>query len=253
MAWSPNTALVPRGELVSTVGEIYATIENPSLWPVVLDGIAALVEGNSAVLFANYTDSVADDILALSRSDPNIWEPYRQHYAALNVWTERCDPMFPTGTVRYSHLAIPDIELKKTEFYADFLKPNDMDYGFGVEIALPGQPAALLSAFRAGRQGPFEEQQGRILLALLPHLQRALRLHFELTTLRSAKQGLELALDAFDRAVLVSTVKGKCCSRTRQPASLPFSRMGWGSKRIASLPTGRRKTPNCNFFWSRRR
>jgi DNA-binding CsgD family transcriptional regulator len=83
-----------------------------------------------------------------------------------------------------------------------------MGYWFGVEIALQSQPAALLSAFRSTRQGPFEEQQGQILLALLPHLQRALRLHFELSTLRSAKQGLELALDAFDRAVFGLNGKG---------------------------------------------
>lgn len=197
------------GELVTTIGEIYAAVENPALWPLVLDRIAGLVNGDSAILFANYTDSVADDIHAVARRDTSMWRLYREHYAAVNVWTERCDRMFPTGSVRYSHIAVPDPELKKTEFYADFLKPNEMDYGFGVEIALPDQPAALLSAFRPARQGPFEEQQGQVLLALLPHLQRALRLNSELTMLRSAKLGLEHALDVFDRAVFGLNGKGE--------------------------------------------
>lgn len=209
MPWAPNPSLADHDELVSTIGEVYAAVGNPALWPVVLDRLGQFVESENVILFANYDDSVADDIHAMARTDPNIWAPYREHYAAVNVWTRRCDRIFPTGSVRYSHRAVPDGELQKTEFYTDFLRPNGMAYGFGIEIALPHKPPALLSAMRSPRRGPFEAREGRILEALLPHLQRALQLHFEITLLRIATQGFELALDGFDRAVFGVTGKGK--------------------------------------------
>jgi DNA-binding CsgD family transcriptional regulator len=209
MPWAPNPSLADHDELVSTIGEVYAAVENPALWPVVLDRIGELVESENVLLFANYDDSVAEDIHAMARTDPNIWGPYCEHYAAVNVWTRRCDRIFPSGSVRYSHRAVPDGELRKTEFYTDFLRPNGMAYGFGIEIVLPGKPPALLSALRSPRKGPFEARSGRILEALLPHLQRALRLHFEITLLRIANQGFELALDSFDRAVFGVAGKGK--------------------------------------------
>jgi DNA-binding CsgD family transcriptional regulator len=84
-----------------------------------------------------------------------------------------------------------------------------MAYGFGIEIALPGQPAALLSSMRSRELGPFEESDGCILSALLPHLRRALRIHGEISRLRKANQGFERALDAFDRAVIGVDVNGR--------------------------------------------
>ncbi len=219
MSWVPNLQLADRDELVSTIGEIYAAVENPTLWPVVLDRIAEFVESENVLLFANYNGSVAHDIHAMARTDPNIWGAYREHYASINVWTKGCDRLFPSGSVRYSQGAISEGELQKTEFYTDFLKPNGMAYGFGVEIALPGKLPALLSALRSPRKGPFEAKEGRILEALLPHLQRALQLHFEVTLLRIANQGYELALDSFDRAVFGVSAKGKilfCNQAARQ-------------------------------------
>jgi len=46
--------------------------------------------------------------------------------------------VFPVETVGYSHLAIPDNEFRRTEFYADFLKPNHMAYCMGVIAKVPG-------------------------------------------------------------------------------------------------------------------
>jgi DNA-binding CsgD family transcriptional regulator len=119
------------------------------------------------------------------------------------------DQMYPVGQVGYSHRAISDRELHKTEFYAGWLKPHNADYCLGVLLKIPDRPLALLSAVRCAKHGAFEDEQGRIVEALYPHLQRALRLHCELSALRSAKQGLEHALDAFDRAVFGLNANGK--------------------------------------------
>jgi DNA-binding CsgD family transcriptional regulator len=128
------------------------------------------------------------------------------------------DRMFPVGAVGYSDQAIPDRELHKTEFYAGWLKPYNTAYCMGAILEVPDQPPALLTSIRSPQKGPFDERQGRIFDALIPHLRRALRLHFELSVLQSTAHGLELALDAFDRAVFGLSRKGKIlfCNQTAQ-------------------------------------
>jgi DNA-binding CsgD family transcriptional regulator len=231
-----SLTLVDCTQVVSAIGEIYAAVENPALWSGALNSLADLIEGQHFILFANYTGSIANDIQATARSDHALWAPYKEHYASVNVWTRRCDRMFPTGLVRYSHHVISDTELIRTEFYDGFLEPNDMAYGFGIEIAIPDQPNALLSAMRSRRHGPFEEKDGNVLMALLPHLQRALRLHFELTALRSAKQGFELALDAFDRAAIGLNGRGKVlfANRTAQQLFAEGDGIRVRNKRLAA-------------------
>ena len=182
-------------EFVSVVGEIYAAVENPALWPAVLDRVAELLSGESTWLVANYSDSEAADVCAFTRADPAALVEYQLHYDPINVWTRPCDKMFGVGTVGYSHWAVPDAELKKSEFYAGWLKPNSIAYGIGVVIPLPGLAPAFFTSLRSPQTGPFDEAEGRVLQFLLPHLSRAIRLHFEFDGLRSAKQGLEVALD----------------------------------------------------------
>jgi DNA-binding CsgD family transcriptional regulator len=216
MSGASNVELSDCRGLGSVVGEIYGAVEDPALWPAVLDSVADLVEGDGAWLVASYVDSVARDVRAFSGADPAMLAEFNEHYASVNVWAQRMDQMFPVGAVGYSDRAIPDPELHKTEFYAGWLKPHKTAYCMGVILEVPDQPPGLLTSIRSPQRGPFDERQGRIYVALLPHLRRALRLHGNLAVLRSSNRGLECALDAFDRAVFGLSAKGKIlfCNQT---------------------------------------
>jgi DNA-binding CsgD family transcriptional regulator len=216
MADTSNSELSHCKGLTSAIGEVYAAVEDPALWPTVLDRITDLVEGDGAWLVANYVDAVAKDVRAFSGCDIDMLAEFNAHYFSVNVWAQRMDQMFPVGVVGYSDQAIPDRELQKTEFYAGWLKRYDAAYCMGVILEVPDQPPALLTSIRSPQRGPFDERQGRVYDALLPHLRRALHLHFELSVLRSTAYGLELALDAFDRAVFGLSGKGKIlfCNQT---------------------------------------
>ena len=190
MSDASNTELSACQGLTSAIGEIYAAMEGPALWPAVLDGIADLVEGDGAWLAASYVDSSARDVRAFSGTDPAMVAEFNEHYASVNVWAQRMDQVFPVGAVGYSDRAIPDRELHKTEFYAGWLKPYNTAYCIGAILEVPDQPPALLTCIRSPQRGPFDERQGRVYETLLPHLRRALRLHFELSVLGSTIHGL---------------------------------------------------------------
>ena len=131
MSGAFNSGLIGCVELTHVIGEIYAAVENPALWPIVLDRIADLIEGNGAWLVANYNEAVAKDVRAFSETDPAARAEFNAHYASVNVWAQRMDRTFPIGVVGYSDRVIPDRELHKTEFYAGFLKPHKIAYCIG--------------------------------------------------------------------------------------------------------------------------
>lgn len=122
------------GDLVSTVGEVFAAAESCALWPAVLDSIAGSVESDSAVFLADCSGPLADHFQALSHGTSEPWKPYREHDAAVKLLTERRDRMFSAGSLRYSHQTVPDSELKGTESYAD--SPVAHEMCFRIEISL---------------------------------------------------------------------------------------------------------------------
>lgn len=204
-AWTvysnPEELFGGANNLLSLIELIYSAVDDVALWPVVLDQIAEAMQGEETLIWTNFADSGATDILCLTRMDPVAMVPYAEYYSSVNVLAERCDRMYQDGKVRYSHRAVPDVEFETTEFYNDYFKPNGMHYSLGLRVQVGDQPPPYLACMRPKHKGPFENAEGTVLETLMPHLQRALKLHLQFTQLRSNVDGLESALDAFDHAV----------------------------------------------------
>jgi DNA-binding CsgD family transcriptional regulator/PAS domain-containing protein len=217
---NPEEVFGGTKKLLALIELIYSAVDDVSLWPVVLDQVAEAVKGEETLLFTSFPDPATPNVSCLARMDPSALVPYAEYYAPLNVLSERCDRMFPTGTVRYSHQAVPDREFEATEFYNDYFKPNNMHYSFGLEIPLGDQPPAYLTCMRPKPRGAFEAREGTVYQSLMPHLQRALQLHLQFTRLRSNVEGLEFALDAFDHAVFVLDREGIVILNNRRAEDL---------------------------------
>lgn len=195
---NPEQAFGGTAQLLSLIETIYAAVQDPVLWQIVTEKIADAVRGESTTIFARFPE---EQLFSMTRTDAAAWDLYATYYASVNVLMDCCDRVFADGAVRYADRAMPDAVLEKTEFYNDFFKPNDMHYSLGLKIPLGQLPAAYMTCQRPKVNGPFTEQEGPVYTTLLPHLQRALSLHVQLTQLQLTARGLESALDAFDQAV----------------------------------------------------
>lgn len=203
---NPEVAFGSSSELLRLIDLIYSAVGKPDLWPVVLDGIADAVQGESTAMFARFPK---DSVMALTRFEPGSFEEFAEYYSNVNPLMPRCDDKFPDGEVRYSHHVMENREFENTEFYADFFRRYDMHYSFGIKIPLEGHPAAYISCQRPKAKGPFDDREGLVYQTLLPHLQRALRLHFQFSQMEARALGLETALDAFGHAVLGLNGEGR--------------------------------------------
>jgi len=137
---NPEEVFGGTDKLLDLIELIYSAVDDGLLWPVVLDRVSETVNGRETLLFTSFPDPATPNVSCLARMDPVALIPYSEYYAALNVLSKRCDQMFPDGTVRYGHQAVPDTGFERTEFCNDYFNPNGMHYTFGLKIPLGELP-----------------------------------------------------------------------------------------------------------------
>jgi DNA-binding CsgD family transcriptional regulator len=213
---NPEEIFGGTSELLALIELIYSAVDDASLWPVILDRVAETIQGRESLLFTSFPDPATANVSCLARMDPVALAPYLEYYASVNVLAERADGMFPDGTARYSHRTIANAEFEKTEFCNDYFEPHNMYYSMGVKIPMGNLAPAYATFMRPKRKGAFEDREGTVLETLMPHLQRALKLHLQFSQLRLNAEGLESGLDAFGHAVFGLNCEGRVVLSNRQ-------------------------------------
>jgi hypothetical protein len=73
----------------------------------------------------------------------------------------------------------------KTEFYADFLRPQEQFYAMGGMIARQDSVTSFVAALRTKRHGSFGEEEHALTRQLMPHLDMALRIQHRIAGLET--------------------------------------------------------------------
>ena len=171
-----NHVMLMAVDVVATVGLVYDAASDPSLWPVFLERLANVIDGDGTVLFAIEPAVPLRTVSALTRFDPELIDRYLSEFPN-NVWVQRSDERFAIDQVRYSQGLTTTHELQRDRYYADFLSPAQVAHSLGLKIPYGSPVPAYLASSRSARRPPFEGAEGRIFLALSPHIRRALELH----------------------------------------------------------------------------
>jgi DNA-binding CsgD family transcriptional regulator/PAS domain-containing protein len=188
--------------LLSLIELIYAAVDDGSLWDTVMDRVAEVVNGQWTLIWGSFDNPAATDITAWARLDPTVLAAYVEHYASVNVISQGIEQFCPNDLVTFSHQVISDSDFEQSEYYNDYFRPNGVFYALGMKIDLSLKAPAFISSVRPKTSGPFDDREGLVFETLLPHLQRSMKLHLELSRLHSNVQGLEAALDSFGIAVI---------------------------------------------------
>jgi DNA-binding CsgD family transcriptional regulator/PAS domain-containing protein len=220
---NPEVLFGGQSAMLGLIETIYSAVEAPELWTTVLDQVATAIHGQCTTLWVR---TPTEDLVAKARMDPAAWDAYATYYSSINVLMERCDRRFKEGSVRYSHVAMPEQELVGTEFYNDFFARHHMHYSMGIKIGLKDLPAAYLSCQRSQQEDRFTSLEGAVYEALLPHLQRALSLSIKLQQAHAKSEGALAALEAFDHAIFALDATGRVVWMSHQAEALLTTRHG---------------------------
>jgi DNA-binding CsgD family transcriptional regulator/PAS domain-containing protein len=195
--------------LLDLVDLTYEAAADPNRWPACLSAVSRMMQGQGAVLLHHDLTSrgtisqsvgIADEALRL----------YASRYHAVDPWAraDSARELARPGRAVPDHALVPRAGLARTEFHADFL--TRFDLGRMVSLTLFRQAYhSGITIFRRDRDREFDGHEVQFLEAVIPHLQRALRIHMRLAEVNLERRALLDALDSLSCAVLVADGEGR--------------------------------------------
>ncbi len=119
MAWSK----LNEAEIVSRLTAlIYEAALDPARWQRFVDALPNAIPGPHPVLYLADTQTSDMDLLLMSENWNHEFVPeYMSYYDKLNPWTPSLATKAPVGAFVEGQQLITTNDLKKTEFYTDFL------------------------------------------------------------------------------------------------------------------------------------
>lgn len=176
------TQLLGEDRLHEIIGLIYEAAIDPERWIAVMEQVSQSLNAAAITLLMHdfSTSGVADGppgvVIRTVGFDPAYIASYVEYYAGTNVWA-RNEEALREGMAVTSERLYPQAELDSTEFYADWLRPQQLKHAMGGIIVRDGPLAVKLSALRSGHVGCYTEPELDFYRRLLPHLRRACQIN----------------------------------------------------------------------------
>lgn len=177
---------------------LYATAVQPEMWEGAIELLADLVGGSSAWLSRlNIIDGSGSAFT--SRIDPVMPALYLEHFAAINPLNNVANPEIYVANWRPLVLTdedwMPKHDLLRTEFYSDFMRPQDVHSTMMIRLALHGSEVSVLNINRSKRAGRFSSNDLERAKRLQPHLIRAYALGQRMVSHAPQTHGLRAVFD----------------------------------------------------------
>ncbi|ODT88507.1 helix-turn-helix transcriptional regulator [Phenylobacterium sp. SCN 70-31] len=167
MSLDPEEALIQ---------DIYATACDPTLWVHVMERLSDAVGGLRGCLTRIDMTSGAGVDAILFRSDPVWVDAYAQHFGDCNVFRSAEDPPARgrnwQTTVLTDEACLTREAYHASEYYNDFMRPQDVDRALFIRLGLSGTVASTINIGR--RTGEvFDAADLEFAARLQPHMIRA--------------------------------------------------------------------------------
>jgi DNA-binding CsgD family transcriptional regulator/PAS domain-containing protein len=201
--------------LTQLIGSVYDAASEPSLWEPFLGELAKTCRADSAALVMHNGGREVHAVSASWNLDPDGHRLYQQHYGSTDVWAMRGQSK-ADGPSCTSDWLCPLEELVTTEFYNDFLSRYDIVHGMFGLVGRSADSWASVSLYRGSHSRTFRVSDLGTLNLLVPHIQRALRLHFEFSELKARNEGMETALNMLTIGVILLGAKGEVLLMNRR-------------------------------------
>lgn len=187
--------------LTKLVGSVYDAAANPTLWEPFLSALAKTCRADSAALVMHDFGLGIHTVSASWHLNPYGDSLYKEHYGSVDVWSMRARSK-PVGRAFTSGQLCPFEELVRTEFYNDFLFRYGVVHGMFGLVERDVTSWASVSLYRGPLSCEFRDSDLDTLSLLVPHIQRAFKLHFQFSELKEHADGIESALNMLATGVV---------------------------------------------------
>ena len=154
----------------------YRSLTDSQAWQSALDALTALFPNGKGVLLIHDAAASRGAFALASGIDPATNALYNAYYNTVNSWMPGAAAR-PVGVgVRAEHMLLRQ-QLLRTEFYADWLRPQGIITGVGLTVSRQRNRSFLLSICGADADHESWNAGAGLLSALNPHLSRIVEMH----------------------------------------------------------------------------
>ena len=219
--------------LAPLLRQTYEAALDPATWRPLAAGIAAEF-GGAAAIYAHDPVAGRADIQEFASFQPEFIRSYA-HYGGTSPWLHAFRQL-PVGTLLTRSLA-PALKLETTEYYNDWLKPQNLRDALGGILGRVGATGSYVTVIRAADRSDFSERDKRDFRPLLDALIQAVRVHARLARAEAHQPALYEALDRAGLAAFAVNANGRLAGHNRLAEELlragraVRSRGGGGTRR----------------------
>ena len=189
------------------VDGIYRSAGDPSLWPGTLTMLSDAF-GATTTGFAYGRRGGGGGINLFVRSDPEWERLYGEYYSHINPF-QRSEHMIREGLVAAGQALCSEHDMRKTEYYADFLKRQDVFHSVAAFPIVRGDTASTVILYRPERRQAFRRHDVALLRQFMPHLALAMRIHDRIASAREQAAVARSLLSALPGGTLVIGADGR--------------------------------------------
>lgn len=198
---------ISEDTVLGLVGMAYDAALDEQKWPSFLEAFASALGCSSAILRSNDDLKKAASFHASIGYEPAWQKAYCNHFVELDYYNNFMK-QHEAGQIISSDRHLNKAELRKTEYYNDYLRPQDKMHAIGAYLIKQGNNSLVLGAQRGRREGEFGDEEFRLLNILLPHLARAAHVHRKISSLTVEKESALGALDHLRMGVILTNSVG---------------------------------------------
>ena len=184
-------------------------------WNPLLDEIRQYLRAQAIALMLHDFTYNLGSIRFASGYNHEYLKQYALYYAHRNIWLAQERHYRSPGAIHIGENLVPENELVATEFYAEWLQPQDLHHRLCAVLSREQATVLFLDVMRPRSGAAFDRSDIERCRSLLPHLQRALRMHRRMVDLEVERDAAFHALDHLPWGVVFVDEHRNCLGANR--------------------------------------
>lgn len=193
------------------IGRLFEHLTEPDWASAFLAGVCSETRSHAAAVLQVDVATRRQTLPAFFGQGADVARAFEQTHASGNPWRPADECLGPAaGAVVVPDDVLPLTRLRKTAFWADFLRPMDVDHGGGLIGLRDSTSVVSLTVLRSNRRGSYDARERAWLGRLGPHWTNACRLRSRLVPADASSVDAARAFDVMGSAAFLLDERGQC-------------------------------------------
>lgn len=201
--------------LLNFLDQIYNAAIDPTAWLRFLERYVTTAHAGVGVIQRHDLKRQISTVEKSVNFNPGFQQSYNDYYGKINPWRIRGGHLLRPGKIITGPMMCPMEEFLRSEFYNDYLRPQDLHHSYGVCLLRENGVATNLTIVRSKAIGDFTPREIRLLQALYPHVRRALQFEQRAQIFQARETVMEQVFDFLPIGVMLVDGRGRIVMMNR--------------------------------------